>query len=1692
MIGLTKTAKIMKKFFIVPAVIALAFVCSCNKEQEEEGINIDITGEELTEFKASLPGTKTYLGEATGEVGSREWPNLWSNGDVISVNGVTSVALSTGDGYVGTDYAIFHMASVVSGPFYAAYPASAVSGYSAGSATITIPATQTFVAGSYDPASYIMLGKSNTETLSFNPMMGLVQLTTTAPASGTLYIKSITVEPVGDEKMSGTFTTTENYAGITGGSSSAITISAASGTTKTFGTVFTFAIPAQNYASGVRFRITAVPNADGTGAEQTMVFSKQSGFTVETGKLYPLTAPAFKESAITLSCPFKTSSSAGFEWSGANSSDNKNFKKTWRLAIYTNSACTDLFVQHDIPGMASVAVSGGVVSTEGVWKGMKENGNACFIVGGLSQGTTYYCKVTDIQAGVSNVISFTTEAFTPVSALSPSGNILVAEDFSELGWGPAFCGNASENHRYAGWSPTNAEAAGLSFAAPTGVVTSGYYKKYDYSVNDISTSFDYSTAPRFSCNNSESDGWGWYSDGGFNGYIQAGHLRIGGWNGTRTLVVLPTLSITSGKYATVDVTIKVGRFNNSEVSNNPNFAVFFESGLTLGSNRKYTGTLVNRRYFAPLNKYGHESQELTYRINGLTSSDHLMVGCYNRTSYYNRFILYSVKVEKVSESSTETFDITDAETLELFRSRVAGGAASLNGNVINDIDASSIASSWAPIAGYTGTLTGNDKTISGLTKPFFADLQGNVAHLIINSVIDDETDSFGEGPAIFAQSLSGGGSLSYCTSKGSVSFCPSTAVTNATRYVAGLVAYVTDGTVTNCTNEADVSFLQNSKDNDMNVSVGGVIAIIDDAAGSCSDLSNSGDVSVGIISSSKNNRWMAVGGAIGYVDGANGDAVSALDNSGEVTLSGSASGQVMLGGAIGRNNRAASGVTNSKKVKYSGSSGNELYVGGAIGFNFWADSTEKTIGGGTSNSGAVEIDSSIQTGQDAYIGGVAGRCYGTITATNSGTVTITRVGCKKVFLGGIVGQAAKGGVGSGSVNQSTGSITISNLSATSSSYFGGVAGVVWSTGNVRGTNNGAITLNSTCSVSDNLWIGGVVGYATRGITGTNNGTISNSMSVSSSSCSLYLGGIAGENSAGSGINSSHNTGSITNYASSAGHIYVGGISGKNTGSISSSDNVGNVSNEGTSGTDKDIEIGGISGHAGSSGGITSSSNGTSSAIGGRVSNSADSGRIICVGGISGENSGRTFTSCFNRGEVTNSGAAPDSCIVVGGLVGWSGDGSTYTSVCYNTGAVSNTGKAGSAEIPKNEDDWVDVGGLLGLAYGTNTLTGTSSVYNYNSGTVTENSESFRPYVGGICGEDDVAASDFTYCANLSGGNVTVKNNTRHNISVGGIVGATWYNSTLTCTSNAGNIYLQNITDVNCINVGGILGVTEATPSLSGSDASHRTTNSGNIEFTTCTIHGAVRAAGILSWWDTTAESTVQYCTNTGTISTHTKSTSSTDLNITNNGFNYVGGIVGGSAASTADADKDYQYKTIQNCDNTNGHITIYSIGKFRIGGIAAHLSENPQHCTCTANITYARSSYASTDQSQIGGIVGYQIKKRSFVDIHYNGTVTTSGSYCYASGIIGYTGYDSTFDNCSIQGSIQCLDKTPGLFFSNTKSGGYKLTCKNGCTVKKGTTLISSSGTTTINSASDFTKTTVVGGTGASNSPTYSNLSVID
>lgn len=881
--------------------------------------------------------------------------------------------------------------------------------------------------------------------------------------------------------------------------------------------------------------------------------------------------------------------------------------------------------------------------------------------------------------------------------------------------------------------------------------------------------------------------------------------------------------------------------------------------------------------------------------------------------------------------------------------------------------------------------------------------------------------------------------------------------------------------------------------------IGGVVGFSQKEISNCT---NAATLNIGGSFARTAGNYNGIGGIVGSMS-ADAPITNCL-NTGNVNYSQQTTdyGYTFVGGVAGRTAGSITNSSNGGTVTITGkNSANNPFYGGVVGSTDSANEhsiTGKYSSASATNYGAVVINTSVQSNKYIYVGGVAGRLHtnGNMTATNSGTITVTTLSCTQLYLGGLTGLA-NGPINSGSQNLASGDISIAGLTSSQGSCFGGLAGKSVST--ITGNNAGDVVVTSGSSVGRDYAVGGIVGDAEGALSScTNSGLVSNAAPMSGgASYWMQIGGVAGWSNTSATITSCHNTGNVINTGNSGGYITIGGISSENKALISNCDNTGNVTNSGNSGNGRPIAIGGVVGYAHAAG-LTTCSNGTSSAAGGTVSNSGTSATVydaenkvpgIAIGGVAGMNDGYTVTTCYNKGEVTNAGASPSSYIVVGGLVGLSKGGSTYVAPCYNTGAVSNTGLVGAKDLETPDNDkWVDVGGLIGLAFEANTLSGTSSVYNYNSGTVTENSESIKPYVGGVCGESDYAASDFTYCSNRSGGNLTVKNNARRNITIGGVVGADWQSSTMTCTSNAANIYVQDISDSNCINVGGVLGLTSTATSISGSDASHRTTNSGNIQFKTCTYYGAIRVGGVLGCWDHKNAATIQYCSNSGTISTYTTSTSSADLNATGSSYSGIGGVIGTTADYAA-----ANNKTISDCVNT-GNITIYSAGAFYLGGVAGCARGSISDCSNTATITYGKGSTTKKGKCMIGGVVGYGWNLGAS-GLYFNGTLDAhEADYSKETGVAGLIGEqnaNSTFTTCKIGGTIwggstEGGDKGngAGLFICPNQSTKRSSTYSS-CVIKKGTVIKYDTSTqTTINSTSDLTATNLHGRIGSSSSST--------
>jgi endonuclease/exonuclease/phosphatase family metal-dependent hydrolase len=230
--------------------IAGSLICACAEKTEPENQG-DGTVDKLV-LSASLPDTQTKTSL------SDTYDVLWTTGDKISVNGTLSNAVAAADN--GKDNVTFTVSGSLTAPFKVLYPGTTSTN------VITLPATQNYVANSFDSAAAASYGTAtknsdNTYSASLTSFCGLVRLA----LKGSATLDRIEINSLGSEKLYGSFTLATNSTGFTGafsgGTAGTLTYSFGSGITLSGSDTYIYiALPAQTYASGIE---ALVYQADG-------------------------------------------------------------------------------------------------------------------------------------------------------------------------------------------------------------------------------------------------------------------------------------------------------------------------------------------------------------------------------------------------------------------------------------------------------------------------------------------------------------------------------------------------------------------------------------------------------------------------------------------------------------------------------------------------------------------------------------------------------------------------------------------------------------------------------------------------------------------------------------------------------------------------------------------------------------------------------------------------------------------------------------------------------------------------------------------------------------------------------------------------------------------------------------------------------------------------------------------------------------------------------------------------------------------------------------------------------------------------------------------------------------------------------------------------------------------------------------
>lgn len=232
----------MKFLLIAFPALALSLL-SCNKV-EAENDQLVITAS-VDEARTSLDGVRI----------------LWDDTDAICINGASSSSVSVSSDRRNAQFTL----PVISAPYYALYPASAyVSGsYAPASSkygSLTLPSAQTYVEGSFDPSAALMYGYSASDP-EVNFACGVAFLHLTVNSGGHSHaIKRIELSSNGNEDMSGNLEFDPSVPALvcTGTEGKGVVLSSASGIP--LGSSVYIAIPARNYASGIKLRLVDVNN----------------------------------------------------------------------------------------------------------------------------------------------------------------------------------------------------------------------------------------------------------------------------------------------------------------------------------------------------------------------------------------------------------------------------------------------------------------------------------------------------------------------------------------------------------------------------------------------------------------------------------------------------------------------------------------------------------------------------------------------------------------------------------------------------------------------------------------------------------------------------------------------------------------------------------------------------------------------------------------------------------------------------------------------------------------------------------------------------------------------------------------------------------------------------------------------------------------------------------------------------------------------------------------------------------------------------------------------------------------------------------------------------------------------------------------------------------------------------------------
>lgn len=283
---------IIKKLFRAALLLGMAAAVSCTRDGGNAGADFD-----LVSLEVAAPGgelSRTWL-EAS-QSGST-LPVFWSDGDCISVNGVTSspVSVAAGEKLTSVTFKVRN----ISAPFNLFYPASAVTSFSEDNALmqIQIPDSQEYTEDSFANGAAMLYGWNDDAAtmLQLKNLCGAVCITL-RDAEAADVVSSFSLTSLGEEPIAGTYTLDASNGALTcvSGLKTVSMVLPEGGVQLTpDGKRFIVTVPAGSYPKGFCFRLTDAGKHVSRNYWLRPYEGAEAGVTVNPGSMVFFTASEY-------------------------------------------------------------------------------------------------------------------------------------------------------------------------------------------------------------------------------------------------------------------------------------------------------------------------------------------------------------------------------------------------------------------------------------------------------------------------------------------------------------------------------------------------------------------------------------------------------------------------------------------------------------------------------------------------------------------------------------------------------------------------------------------------------------------------------------------------------------------------------------------------------------------------------------------------------------------------------------------------------------------------------------------------------------------------------------------------------------------------------------------------------------------------------------------------------------------------------------------------------------------------------------------------------------------------------------------------------------------------------------------------------------------------------------------------------